>query len=96
MQQECNKFDFKLLSPTNSNLRGSQVSFTHKNSYAIIQALKCYGVIGDFRHPNILRFGISPLYMRFEDIWNAIFYLKKIMQNNEWRSNKFKKRGFVT
>ena len=96
MQQECNKFDFELFSPKNSKLRGSQVSFTHKNGFAIMQALISHGVIGDFRHPNILRFGISPLYMRFEDIWNSVIHLKKIMQNKEWQSDQFNKREIVT
>ena len=77
MLQECIKFGFELFSPRNAEQRGSQVSFTHGDAFPIIQALISRGVVGDFRHPNILRFGFSPLYMRFEDIWDAVICLRK-------------------
>ena len=96
MQQECIKFGFKLFSPRNAEQRGSQVSFIHDNGFPIMQTLISHGVVGDFRQPNILRFGFSPLYMRFEDIWHAVICLRKIMQTKEWQSEKFHKRGHVT
>ena len=96
MQQECIKFGFELFSPRNAEQRGSQVSFTHDNGFAIMQALISHGVVGDFRQPNILRFGFSPLYMRFEDVWDAIICLRQIMQKKEWQSERFSKRGYVT
>ena len=96
MHQECIEFDFKLISPQKSKDRGSQVSFTHAKGFPIMQALISRGVIGDFREPNILRFGLSPLYMRYEDIWKAILCLKQIMKIKEWQSTKFTKRGTVT
>ncbi|MBT6771360.1 MAG: aminotransferase class V-fold PLP-dependent enzyme, partial [Thiotrichales bacterium] len=96
IQQECAEFGFELLSPKNADLRGSQISFKHDNAYPIMQALISHGVIGDYREPNILRFGISPLYMRFEDIWEAIMCLKNIMESREWNSDRFKKRNYVT
>ena len=61
-----------------------------------MQSLISRGVIGDYREPNILRFGISPLYMRYEDIWSAIICLKNIMKYNEWNSSNFKVRNYVT
>jgi len=96
IQQECAEFSFELYSPKNPEQRGSQISFKHINAYPIMQSLISHGVIGDYREPNILRFGISPLYMRFEDIWKAIMCLKSIMESREWDSEKFKKRNYVT
>ena len=96
INQECDEFEFKLFSPNDSNLRGSQISYMHENAYPIMQSLISRGVIGDYREPNILRFGISPLYMRYEEVWNAIMHLKKIMQSNEWDSSNFMVRNYVT
>ena len=96
MEQECSKYGFKVFSPIDSRKRGSQVSFTHPNGFPIMQALISRGFIGDFRHPNILRFGISPLYMKFEDIWNLVKHLKEIMKKKEWEYAKFKKKKVVT
>ena len=96
MQQECIKFGFKLFSPRNAEQRGSQVSFTHGNGFSIMQTLISHSVVGDFRQPNILRFGFSPLYMRFEDVWDAVICLREIMQTKEWQSEQFNKRGYVT
>ena len=96
INQECDEFEFKLFSPNDSNLRGSQISYMHENAYPIMQSLISSGVIGDYREPNILRVGISPLYMRYEDVWNAIMHLKKIMKSNEWDSSNFMVRNYVT
>ena len=96
MQQECIKFGFELFSPRNAEQRGSQVSFTHGNGFSIMQTLISHSVVGDFRQPNILRFGFSPLYMRFEDVWHAVICLREIMQTKEWQSEQFNKRGYVT
>ena len=96
MQQECIKFGFELFSPRNAEQRGSQVSFTHGNGFSIMQTLISHSVVGDFRQPNILRFGFSPLYVRFEDVWDAVICLREIMQTKEWQSEQFNKRGYVT
>ena len=96
MQQECIKFGFELFSPRNAEQRGSQVSFTHGNGFSIMQTLISHSVVGDFRQPNILRFGFSPLYMRFKDVWDAVICLREIMQTKEWQSEQFNKRGYVT
>ena len=96
MKQECTEFGFTLFSPKNSEQRGSQISFLHENAYSIIQALISHGIIGDYREPNVMRFGISPLYMRFEDVWNAITCLREIMQTGQWHSEKFKNKNYVT
>ena len=96
IQQECGDFGFELFSPIDAAHRGSQISYKHENAYPIMQSLISRGIIGDYREPNILRFGISPLYMRYEDIWSAIICLKNIMQSNEWDSSNFKIRNYVT
>ena len=96
IQQECGDFGFELFSPIDAALRGSQISYKHENAYPIMQSLISRGIIGDYREPNILRFGISPLYMMYEDVWNAIMHLKKIMQSNEWDSSNFMVRNYVT
>ena len=96
IQQECGDFGFELFSPIDAANRGSQISYKHENAYPIMQSLISRGIIGDYREPNILRFGISPLYMRYEDVWSAIICLKNIMQSNEWDSSNFKIRNYVT
>jgi len=53
-------------------------------------------VIGDYREPEVLRFGITPLYLGFEDIWNAVQHLKAIMQHQEWNNQSYLVRGEVT
>tara|TARA_R110000868_G_scaffold2321_2_gene17245 strand:- start:49273 stop:50502 length:1230 start_codon:yes stop_codon:yes gene_type:complete len=87
---------FELASPRKASERGSQVSIRHKDGYAIMQALIERGVIGDFRAPDILRFGFTPLYTRYEDVWLAISVLADIMQMQSWREARFSQRSAVT
>jgi kynureninase len=94
--QECGEFGFRLLTPTESALRGSQVSFAHPDGYAIMQALIERDVIGDFRAPNVVRFGFAPLYLRFVDIWDAVQILRNVMQTEAWRDARFQQTGKVT
>lgn len=88
--------DLRLATPRDHALRGSHVSFTHENGYAIVQALIARGVIGDFRAPNILRFGITPLYLSAEDIDAAVAILAEIMATRAWDSPDFHARKAVT
>lgn len=87
---------FELVSPRNANERGSQVAFAHPEGYAIMQALIDRGVIGDFRAPDILRFGFAPLYVRFTDVWDSVDCLKDIMDNRTWDQPKYHERHAVT
>lgn len=96
MQQECSTFGFSLITPTQHQQRGSHVSFRHEHGYAIIQALIARGVIGDYREPEVLRFGITPLYLGYEDIWNAVQHIKAVMIQSEWKNEKYQTRGQVT
>jgi kynureninase len=65
-------------------------------SGAVIQALIARGVVGDFRAPDILRFGLTPLYTRFVDVWDAVDRLVQILESGEWRAPRFKVRATVT
>lgn len=85
-----------LLTPREHHLRGSQVSFAHAEGYAIMQALIARGVIGDFRAPDILRFGFTPLYTRYADVWKAAGVLADILATGAWDRPEFKARKKVT
>jgi kynureninase len=87
---------FGLATPREAAARGSQVSLTHASGYAIMQALIARGVIGDFRAPDILRFGFAPLYVTFTDVAHAIRHLHEVMESNEWREPRFAQRKAVT
>jgi len=99
---------FTIVTPRDHKQRGSQVSIAFAedlpsvaqgamgDGYAIMQALIARGVIGDFRPPAILRFGFTPLYTRFVDVWDAVDRLADVMQANEWRDPKFSVRAAVT
>lgn len=85
-----------LASPRDPAARGSQVSFRHPEGYAIMQALIAHGVIGDFRAPDILRFGFTPLYTAMADVTGAVAILKRIMDEGLWDQPAFKARAKVT
>ena len=87
---------FGLATPREAELRGSQVSLTHPEGYAIMQALIARGVIGDYRAPDILRFGFTPLYVGFVDVWNAVATLKDVMATAAWNTPAFRQRKAVT
>jgi kynureninase len=95
-----------LASPTQDAERGSQVCFSHPElGYPVVQALIARGVIGDFRggdptHPagavDVLRFGFTPLYLRFVDAWDAAEHLREVLAHEEWRRPEFNQRHAVT
>ena len=87
---------FGLLSPRDATRRGSQVALTHPEGYAIVQALIARGVIGDFRAPDILRFGFAPLYVGHADVWQAVAVLQDIMAQQTWMQPEFRQRKAVT
>lgn len=94
--QECDGFGLGLASPAEGARRGSQISYAHAQGYAVMQALINRGVIGDFRAPDLLRFGFTPLYLRFQDIWDAVAILKAVLTGEEWRRPEFNQRAAVT
>jgi kynureninase len=85
-----------LASPRDPAQRGSHVSFTHPEGYAVMQALIARGVMGDFRAPDLMRFGFAPLYNRFEDVWRAVELLGDILASREWDQPRFRERAKVT
>ena len=86
-----------LLSPVDDALRGSQVSFSHPvMAYAVVQALIARGVIGDFRAPDVLRFGFTPLYLGYADTWDAAEHLHQVLASGEWQQPQFLQRHAVT
>ena len=62
----------------------------------MVQALIARGVVGDFRAPQVLRFGFTPLYLRFVDVWDAAEHLRQMLQNEEWREARFNQTAAVT
>jgi kynureninase len=86
-----------LATPRDPGLRGSQVSFAREEGgYPIMQALIARGVIGDFRAPDLLRFGFTPLYTRFVEVWDAVEHLRQVLESGEWREARFNQRAAVT
>lgn len=87
---------FGIACPRDSALRGSQVSLTHPEGYAIVQALIARGVVGDFRAPDELRFGFTPLYLCHTDVWYAVDNLVSVMAGKEYAESQFQQRAAVT
>ncbi|MEG3085954.1 kynureninase [Sphingomonas sp. PB4P5] len=93
---QCGDLGLTLASPTDPAERGSHVSLAHDHAYEICQALIARGVIGDFRAPDIVRFGFTPLYTSFADIWHAVRILAEIMATRGWDDERFRARARVT
>jgi len=103
VQTQLAEHGFGIATPIDEDFRGSQVSLTRsEGAYAIVQAMIARGVIGDFRtgdgknQPDILRFGLTPLYTRFVDVWHAIRHLKEVMDSGEWQQPQFSQKNVVT
>jgi len=96
VEDRCADHGFTVISPHDASMRASQVSIVHAQGYAIMQALIAEGVIGDYRDPGVMRFGLTPLYLRFADIWQAVEILGQIMDKEIWRRPEFSERKLVT
>lgn len=97
VEARCGGHGLALISPRDAALRGAQVAFTHATGgHAIIAALIAEGVIGDFRAPDVLRFGFAPLYTRFVDVWHAVDRLAGILDQRRWDRPEFHLRRKVT
>jgi len=88
--------ELTLASPRDGNKRGSQVSFRHANGYAIMQALISRGVIGDFRAPDAIRFGFTPLYIGETEVRAAVDAIEDVVVNRRWDSAEYRKMALVT
>ncbi|MEM8771547.1 MAG: aminotransferase class V-fold PLP-dependent enzyme [Pseudomonadota bacterium] len=84
------------VSPGAGQPRGGHVSVKFENGYAVVQALIAHGVIGDFRAPDLMRFGFSPLFLRYADVWDAADILENVLTSEEWRKPEFRKKQTVT
>jgi kynureninase len=96
VESRCAGHGLTLESPRDASRRGSQVSFEHDNAYPIMQALIERGVIGDFRAPATIRFGFTPLYTSFGDVWRAVEILEDVLRSGAWREQRFSVRAAVT
>lgn len=111
VEERCPGYGLGLATPRAHAQRGSQVCLTREHhaggqlgsgAFAIVQALIARGVIGDFRagdggiHKDILRFGLTPLYIGFEDVWNAVEHLRQVLETEEWKKPEFNQKHAVT
>ncbi|MDE2626927.1 MAG: kynureninase [Burkholderiales bacterium] len=105
VQARCDGHGLRLATPLDPAWRGSQVSYAHEQGYAIMQALIARGVIGDFRaglaagpaeSADLLRFGFTPLYTRYVDVWDAVQHLAAVLASGEWREPRHAQRATVT
>ena len=97
VESRCAGHGLALVTPRDPADRGSQVSFSHAtDGYPMMQALIARGVVGDFRAPDILRFGFTPLYTRFVDVWDAVDRFREVLERGEWRDPRFAVRAAVT
>jgi kynureninase len=94
VEERCGRHPLRLVTPRSHVRRGSQVGFTHPHGYPVMQALIARGVIGDYREPEILRFGFTPLYTRFVDVWDAVDALADILDHEQYAIHA--KRDAVT
>ncbi len=96
VEHRCAAHGLSLTSPRAVIQRGSQVCFSHPHAYAVMQALIRRGVIGDFRAPDIVRFGFAPLYVGYADVWDAVQALDQVLAEREWQRAEFQTREAVT
>ena len=96
VETRCAGQSLTLITPRGHAQRGSQASFTHPHGYEVMQALIARGVIGDYREPHVLRFGFTPLYTRYVDVWDAVETLRDILATEAWRAPEFAARHSVT
>lgn len=96
VEEQCGPHGLRLIGPRDLRQRGSHVAFSHPNGYPIMQALIERGVIGDFRAPDAIRFGLTPLYTRYQDVWDAVEVLWRILQTESWKEPQYSVRGPVS
>jgi kynureninase len=96
MDERCADMGFELVTTRDAALRGSHVSYAHPDAYPICQALIAEGVVGDFRAPDVLRLGLTPLYTSFEDVWRAVETIERVMSSGLWDLPEHHVRAAVT
>jgi kynureninase len=96
VEQQCSEFGVSLYGERNFHQRGSHVCLQHPHAYAVIQALISRGVVGDFRAPNLMRFGFTPLYTSYVDVFDAAQHLYEVLSKRLWNKKKFLTKQSVT
>jgi kynureninase len=96
VETRCAEHPLELVTPREHAARGSHVSFRHPEGYAVMSALIARGVIGDYREPHVLRFGLTPLYLGYADVWDAVEVLRDVLDTRAWDAPEFKTRNAVT
>lgn len=96
VERDCAGFGLEIVTPRDAAARGSHVSIACADGYPVVQALIADGVIGDFRAPNLMRFGFTPLYLSHADVAEAVRRLRAILESGRWRDPAFAVRGAVT
>lgn len=96
VEARCADRGLALASPREASTRGGQVSFRHPHGWAVMQNLIARGVVGDFRSPDVIRFGFAPLYVRQVDVWDAVEILGEILDSESWRDARFQTVAAVT
>jgi len=91
----CREFGARIITPRGDG-RGSQVAIALEQAYPVIQALIARGIIGDFRAPDIMRFGFAPLYLSFREVADAVDALRDVLASGAWRDSKFSTKALVT
>ena len=94
VEEYCPGHPLTLVTPRAHAERGSQVSIVHPHGYAVMQALIKHGVIGDYREPHVMRFGFTPLYTSYQDVWQAVMTLRRILDERDYDLDAA--RGAVT
>jgi kynureninase len=94
--QDCGGRGLQFDSPEDADVRGNHLIYRHPEAYAIVQALKARGVVGDFRNPDCIRLGVAPIYLTYENIFDAVQHLREVMDNREWARDSFRVRAAVT
>ncbi|MXW72243.1 MAG: kynureninase [Acidobacteria bacterium] len=94
--ERLGEFGVEAASPRHARERGSQVSLRHPDGYPVMQGLIARGVVGDFREPDLLRFGFAPLYVRYADVWDAVEALREVLASGEYEQPRFRRRNPVT
>jgi len=96
VESRCAGHGLKLIGPRDVAQRGLHVSFAHPQAYALVQALIARRVVGDFRDPDIARFGFPPLYVSHTDVWDAVEILAEVLETRAWDNPDYRARQLVT
>ncbi len=96
VEQQCGELGVTLYGGRDFHQRGSHVCLQHEQAYAVIQALISCGVVGDFRAPNLMRFGFTPLYTSYVDVFDVVQHLHEVLSKRRWNRKKFLAKQSVT